>query len=204
MKLIIFLGLLFTIQIISVTADIGNNTSDQPNTESDLVIATWVLAGGTIAVGIGTIIALFKTHYHQKNQDQISALMEIFKTISDEEHRNARRITYRAKNEYEKKQKDITVFRREEYYKAISGTASHFNQIGILIQKEIIPEEEFLDLYADTVIYCWKSLQEHIENEQNIRKNNSYMNYFEWLGEQAEKYWLKNHPDEKLPEPYLD
>ena len=108
-------------------------------------------------------------------------------------------MSYKAKREYEKT-KDITVFGLITYYKEVGITASHFNQIGMLIKKDIIPKEEFFDLYADTTILCWKTLKEYIENQQRKRQSTFYMNQFVWLGEQAEIYWKKNRPDDPLPE----
>ena len=194
--------------MISINADTGNQTSNTQNDETkSLVNATWILAGGTIAIGIVTIFTLFQTNRtHQKQivvtdkQNRMTALMEIFKTLSDEEHRKARRITYKARREYNIS-KDIGVFGTLQHYKEVGITASHFNQVGMLIQKDIIPKEEFFDLYADTTILCWKSLKEYIENKQKEKNSSFYMNYFVWLGEQALIYWEKNRPEEPLPEP---
>jgi hypothetical protein len=187
--------------MISVNAENMNNTNSV-NAENDLVFPTWVLAFGTIFVGIVTSIVLGITYRHQKKQGQMSALMEILQDLREEKNRSDRRLSYQAYNKYEK-EKDLSVFSLQEFYGAISATVSHFNQIGILIEKKIIPKEEFFDLYADTVLYCWGSLKEHIENEQQIRKNKFYMNYFKSLGKDAEKYWKKNHPDEEFPKPYF-
>src|SRR5438309_1759349 len=129
----------------SIYADTGNQTNSQNNDTRSLVLPTWVLAGGTITVGIVTIITLIKTNrtherqiQTQDKQNKISAMMEVFKTLGDEEHRNARRISYLAKKEYDRI-KDITIFLRLQNYKEVGITASHFNQIGMLIQKNIIP-----------------------------------------------------------------
>ncbi|TLX93923.1 MAG: hypothetical protein E6K91_07875 [Thaumarchaeota archaeon] len=112
-------------------------------------------------------------------------------------------MTYGVKRRYEQT-KMITVFGVREYRNEVALTASHFNQIGMLIQKEIIPKEEFLDLHADTTILCWKSLKEYIENQQEKRKSKFYMNQFVWLAEQAEIYWKKNRPDDPLPDIFYD
>lgn len=201
MKLIIFLLFLFCSGIISADAENTNYTSSQ-NTDHDLVFPTWVLTITTIIIGIISTVILVITYRHQRKQDQMSALMEILQNLRDEKNRENRRTSYQANNEYEKL-KNLEVFGLAKFYPAVSATASHFNQIGILMEKKIIPKEEFFDLYADTVLYCWGSLKEHIENEQKIRKNKSYMNYFKILGENAEKYWKKNHPNEEFPKPYF-
>jgi len=204
----IFLVFLITITIISASANNENNTSNQLNDERQLVTYTGYLAGGTIAIGIATIITLILSYLaHRKQiaitdkQNKITALMEIFKTMSDEEHRIARSITYQAKREYDKTG-DIEVFNIRTRYKEVGITASHFNQIGELIKKNIIPKEEFLDLHADTTILCWKSLKDYVKNQQEKRKSTFYMNQFVWLGEQAEIYWKENRPNDPYPELY--
>lgn len=175
--------------------------------QSDLVTATGILAVGTIVIGAVTIITLIQTNRTHKKQiettdkqNKISALMEIFKTLGENENRNARRVLYKTKRDYSSSN-DIGVFKIRTNYQQVSSVASIFNQIGSLIEKNIIPKEEFLDLYADTTILCWLSLKEHIENEQKIRKNKFYMDHFVWLGEQSITYWKKNRSEEELPDP---
>jgi hypothetical protein len=204
MRSSIFIIFLISMTMVSVNADVGNQTSIMKNDENQLVMYTGILAIGTIAIGIATIVTLIKTiQTHEKQiqtvdkQNKITALMEVFKTLSDEEHRDARRVTYTAKRAYDRA-KNIKAF--DVYYKEVGITASHFNQIGELVKKGTIPKEEFLDLYADTTILCWKALKEYIENQQEKRKSKFYMNQFVWLGEQAEIYWKMNRPEDPLPE----
>ena len=196
MKLIIFLLVLSSVGITSINAENQTNMSQSSDNNSNLW--TQIIAVSTVVVGTVTAVTLVTTYRHQKKRDQISALIEVLNSLGDNERRTKRRKTYQANQEY-KKSKDISVFRRPEYYPSVSATLSHFNQIGVIIKKEIIPKNEFFDLYADTVLYCWESLQEHMKYEQKNRKNKFYMNNFEWLAKQAEEYWLKNRPNEEIP-----
>jgi hypothetical protein len=195
-KLIIFLLFLFGVGLIPVNAE--STTDISQNLENYSVFWTQIIAYSTIVVGTVTAITLVTTYLHQKKRDQISALMEILNSLGNDERRNKRRKTYQANEKY-KELKDISVFRRPEYYPSVSATLSYFNQIAVITKKKIIPKNEFFDLYADTVFYCWESLQAHIENEQKKRNNKFYMNHFVWLAQQAKEYWLKNRPNEKIP-----
>ncbi len=182
--------------IIPANAENMNNVSSSLGI--DPIFLTPIIAVSTTAVGIVTAITLIMNYRHQKKQDQISMLIDVLNKLGDNERRSKRRITYKANEEY-KKQKDLSVFRHPEYYPSVSATLSHFNQIGVIAKNGIIPKREFFDLYADTVFYCWESLQEHIENEQKKRNNTFYMHHFIWLAQQAKEYWLKNRPNEKIP-----
>jgi hypothetical protein len=196
MKFHLILLFFFGISVISVHAETPNNVGS--GFEFDPALLTPIIAISTTLVGIVTAITLIITYKHQKKQDQITMLMNTLNRLGDNERRNKRRITYQANEKY-KKQKDLSVFRHPEYYPSVSATLSHFNQIGVIAKKGIIPKDEFFDLYADTVFYCWESLQEHVENEQKKRNNKFYMNHFVWLAQQAKEYWLKNRPNEKIP-----
>ena len=81
-------------------------------------------------------------------------------------------------------------------------TASDFDHVGSLIQNSPKIKKVFFDIYAETVIICWKALEEHIKAEQKKRRTTFYMKFFKWLNDEAVKYWHETRNDDPLPEPY--
>ena len=214
-KILMILSILcFT--MISVNGEVSNKTENQQTEDTNsLVMATWLLASGTMIVGIVSIGSIFLTHKkytkqialvdkqieRSDKQNQISLILEIFKLLNEDEHRHARKLTYQAYREFQNK-KDVSIFESEQYNRLISMTAGDFDHIGCLIENEPVIKKTFLELYADTIIICWKSLEEYVKDEQNKRKAKFFMKFFERLNDEAVKYWHENRSNEPLPEPY--
>ncbi|HEV2193737.1 MAG TPA: hypothetical protein VGR54_08990 [Nitrosopumilaceae archaeon] len=192
----------FCFTIFTAYGDTGNGTRDQliEDTKS-LVQATWILASGTCVVGISTIISVILYTRDRDKQNQTTLILDVFKLLNDDEHRNARKLTYEAYRKF-KTSNDITIFDDESHYRFISMTASDFDHVGSLIKNSTSIKKVFFDIYADTVIICWKALEEHIKAERNKRKANFYMKFFEWLANEAITYWHQNRQNEPIPEPY--
>jgi hypothetical protein len=198
--LAILTALCFT--VFTAYGDTGNQTKDQlvEDTKS-LVQATWILALSTSVVGISTVISVILYMRDRDRQNQTTLTLEVFKLLNDDVHRNARKLTYEAHRK-SKTSNDITIFDDEAHYRFISTTASDFDLAGSLIKNSPSIKKVFFDIYAETVIICWKSLEEHIKAERNKRKTNFYMKFFEWLNGEAITYWRQNRKSEPLPEPY--
>ncbi|VVC05239.1 Uncharacterised protein [uncultured archaeon] len=198
--LAILTALCFT--VFTAYGDTGNETKDQlvEDTKS-LVQATWILALSTSVVGISTVISVILYMRDRDRQNQTTLTLEVFKLLNDDVHRNARKLTYEAHRK-SKTNNDITIFDDEAHYRFISTTASDFDLVGSLIKNSPSIKKIFFDIYAETVIICWKSLEEHIKAERNKRKTNFYMKFFEWLNGEAITYWRQNRKSEPLPEPY--
>ncbi|MGI0026639.1 MAG: hypothetical protein ACREAD_02210 [Nitrosopumilaceae archaeon] len=214
-KILMILSILcFT--MISANGEASNKTEAQQIEDTkSLSMATWLLAGGTMIIGIVSIGSIYVTHRksikqialvdkqieRSDKQNQISLILEIFKLLNESEHRHARKLTYQAYREFQNK-KDASVFESEAYSRPINMTAGDFDHIGCLIENEPVIKKMFLELYADTIIICWKCLEEHVKDEQNKRKAKFYMKFFERLNDEAVKYWHENRANEPLPEPY--
>ena len=198
--LAILTALCFT--IFTAYGDTGNETKDQlvEDTKS-LVQATWILALSTCVVGISTIVSVILYIRDRDKQNQTTLTLEVFKLLNDDVHRNARKLTYEAYRK-SKTSGDITVFEDESHYRFSRMTAHDFDHVGSLIKNSPSIKKVFFDIYAETVIICWKALEEHIKVERNKRKSNFYMKFFEWLTGEAITYWYQNRQNEPLPEPY--
>jgi len=70
-----------------------------------------------------------------------------------------------------------------------------------MIKNELLEKQTFLDVYANTVLLCWKSLEEHIQDERVKRNYPTYMQFFEYLYEESKTYWQQKYPNQDLPEP---
>jgi hypothetical protein len=179
-----------------------NKTQDiQGEDTRSLVQATWVLALSTCVVGISTILSVIIYIRDRDKQNQTTLTLEVFKLLNDDEHRNARRFTYEAYRE-SKSMGDLTTFEDESHYRYITTTASDFDHVGSLIKNSPTIKKVFFDIYAETVIICWKALEAHIKAERKKRKTDFYMKFFNWLNDEAVKYWHDNRNDDPLPEPY--
>jgi len=192
----------FCFTIFTAYGDTGNETKDQliEDTKS-LVQATWILALSTCVVGISTIVSVILYIRDRDKQNQTTLTLEVFKLLNDDDHRIARKLTYEVYGKF-KTSNDIKVFDDESHRRFINMTANDLDHVGSLIKNSPSIKKTFFDIYADTVIICWKALEEHIKAERNKRKANFYMKFFEWLNNKAITYWRQNRHNEPLPEPY--
>ena len=204
MMIIKFLAILSVVcfTISAAYGNTGNETKDQlvEDTQS-LVQATWILASSTCVVGISTVVSVILYIRDRDKQNQTTLTLEVFKLLNDDEHRNARKLTYEVYRK-SKTSGDITIFDDESHYRFVRMTAHDFDHVGSLIKNSPSIKKSFFDIYAETVIICWKALNEHINLERNKRKSNFYMKFFEWLNDEAITYWQHNRHNEPLPEPY--
>jgi len=192
----------FCFTIFTAYGDTGNETQGQlvDDTKS-LVQATWILALSTSVVGISTITSVILYVRDRNKQNQITLTLEVFKLLNNDEHRNARKLTYEIYQKF-KTNGDIIIYDDKLHYRFISMTAHDLDHVGSIIKNSLSIKKVFFDIYAETVIICWKALEEHIKAERNKRKTNFYMKFFEWLNNEAIAYWHQNRQNEPMPEPY--
>ncbi len=199
-----FLTILLSIgfMIISAYGDIGNDTKSQLETDTkSLLQATWVLALSTCVVGVSTIVSVILYIRDREKQNQTTLTLEVFKLLNDSEHRKARRLTYETYRK-SKASGDVTIFDDDSHFQFISMTASDFDHVGSIVKNSPSIKKMFFDIYAETVIICWKALETHVKAERNKRKTDFYMKFFEWLANESVNYWHQNRQNEPLPEPY--
>jgi len=200
-KVLVILAIL-CLTVFTAHGDTGNETQSQLSEDTkSLVQATWILALSTSVVGISTIISVILYVRDRNKQNQITLTLEVFKLLNNDEHRNARKLTYETYQKF-KTNNDITIYDDKSHYRFISMTAHDFDHVGSIIKNSSSIKKVFFDIYAETVIICWKALEEHIKAERNKRKTNFYMKFFEWLNDEAIAYWRQNRKEESMPEPY--
>ncbi len=183
-----------------------------------LVQATWALALFTI-IGAGALAYI--TYYlgskqhsliaaqvdalqkqlpilEQQRQAQeglnfITAMLEVFKLLNDERHRNARREVF--------KMKVLNVSKDglpADYEDNAALVRADFDQIGGLVKSGLVPKELFMLSYADTTLRVWSALKDNLMEEREKRKQPAFQELFEWLYVEAQKWWDIHHPNEPV------
>ena len=59
-------------------------------------------------------------------------------------------------------------------------------------------------MYVESVIYMYKVLRPHINYERERRESKNFASNFEWIFEEAKKYWKENFPSITEPVPSKD
>jgi hypothetical protein len=133
-----------------------------------------------------TLIIAFVANWYLKRQLQINGLQDAFKILNSRDHRNSRRRVYELHNEY-LKNKNLAVFDQVE----VEDVRADFDVIGILVKSGNVDKELFMIEFGPLAYRCWTYLKEHIEDERKPHKRNFeyYMENFEWLADEADKYW---------------
>lgn len=152
---------------------------------SNLVYATWALAGATIVIGYFTI------RYSQK-QNQRNALMEIFKMLNDKEHKYSESLI-------------IDRFRQKDLYnmgtipQAFEASAyavlRNYDQLGLLTSRRgLIPKkDDILYMFGTLVVVSHLVLFEEINNRR-LTQEKYFMTNFTELAIDCYDYWKrKNH-----------
>jgi hypothetical protein len=139
-----------------------------------------------LGVGVATYFLLLKQH-------QANGLLEAFKVLGTEEHREARKSVYRLYDKYQK-ENDLKIFFGDKNVEIVRGD---FDLMGTLIRSKSIHKKNFLRQFGPTAYLCWKRLEGHIDEERTRRKFPPYMRDFEWIATEAEKFW-RNDEDGKI------
>jgi hypothetical protein len=199
MKFTIGFILLLELALSSLGIIYGQNANNLTNSNSskspiDLDLTTWLSLIATVAAVIGIPFTLLTNHYQGKRQ-RLYAIKEAFEILNKPEHRKAREIVYNALRAYESGQSDI--FKNETVKPSAAMVRADLDQIGAFIHYGLIPKNIFLEVYWNTVLICWKALENDINYQREKRGFPYYMHYFQQLKESAEVYWKENHPETK-------
>lgn len=170
------------------------NQTKGGSTGSSIDLTTWLSLIATAAAAVGIPTTLL-TIYYQRRQQRLNATKEAFEILNNQEHRKAREIVYNAFKAYESGQRDI--FKSESVKASAAMVRADLDQIGLFIHYGLIPENIFLEAYWNTVLICWKALENDIKYQREKRGYSYYMHYFQQLNESAETYWKENHPETK-------
>ncbi len=196
------------------------NATSQSSGSSDILLvqATWALAIGTM-VGAGVVAYVTyrlgsRQHWliaaqvdaqqkmlgilemqrqAQERLNLMTAMLEVFKLLNDERHRNARREVFR--------QKVLNTSKEAlpaDYEDNAAMVRADFDQIGALVKSGVVPKELFMQSYADTTLRVWMALKDNLMEEREKRNQPAFEELFEWLYEEAQKWWDAQHPNEPV------
>jgi hypothetical protein len=132
-----------------------------------------------IAAGVALL-----TYFFFRKQHQANGLLEAFKILGTDEHRKARRKVYRLDETYSKT-KEPSSFHVPE----VEKVRADFDLIGTLIKTGSVDKKNFLRQYGPNAYLCWKRLKVNIDKERELRDFQYYMRDFEWLANEADRYW---------------
>jgi hypothetical protein len=70
-----------------------------------------------------------------------------------------------------------------------------FDQVGLLAQEGMVPPWIVLDMYRDTIVNTWDTLEPYILRERARRPFPLYQYHFEWLYEEACRFRRRPYDD---------
>jgi hypothetical protein len=164
------------------------------------VIETILIALASGLAG-ATIVALVNAYYQRKNLE-FNTLTRIFDLLADKDHRDARKVVFKAFEEYVKGDKpNLIIFEKIE--EDVEIVRSDYDQIGILIYKHIdkagkytlnlnkrgsgyVPKEVFFEAWAGSVVNSWFALEHFIEYQRGEKfSEKRFMLFFQHLASEA-------------------
>ena len=148
-------------------------------------------------IGAATIIILGIQYYFSTKKHRVQGLLEGFKILDKEDHREYRKIVFSTYFIYHNFG-DVEVFRHADYRQAVGNVMADFDIVGKLVESGNIDRNEFLEIYGALVYRCWKCLKPHVEKERVDRGLPAFMVWFEWLADEGYDYWKK----ERMPKTY--
>ena len=164
-----------------------------------------LLVIGTFLIAIGTVVGLAISIIIQKRESRLQTSLEILKILGTERSRQSRVLVYEAYRKY-KKDKNLSIFDTKmpdkDFQMAAGSLKLDFDLVGTIIYKRHEFLDDFLDAWLQPTITCFKSLEDHIENERKKFNFEDHMKFFQWLYERAENEWKKRYPGISSPEPF--
>jgi hypothetical protein len=160
--------------------------------ESNLVMAIIL---GIISPVVTAVIGLIaykmikKQFASAQTQHQVQGLLDAFKILDTDEHRNSRSMVYALYFEY-LDTKQLKSFKGSKDVESVRGA---FDVMGILVKTENIHKNDFLEMYGVLAYRCWQCLKADIENERDSRNFPKFMYYFQWLANASHNYWFQNN-----------
>jgi hypothetical protein len=150
----------------------------------------------TAIIGAATIFILGTQYYFSRKRHQVQGLLEAFKILDKEDHREYRKTVFSTYFIYHNFG-NVEVFRHEDYRDAIANVMADFDVVGKLVDSKNIDRNQFLEMYGALVYRCWKCLKPHVEKERLERKFPPFMTWFEWLANEGYYYWKDEREDKR-------
>jgi hypothetical protein len=155
-------------------------------TESPIFIPVLLFVASAAAAA-----AAWSTYWFNNRSYKRNGLLEAFKLLSESGHRESRRTVYAVYDLYNKKRDDKIFTESDLNRQAVEMVRADFDQMGTFVRNGSITKKDFLNAYGETVFRCWRALEPHIQNERRQRHFHYYIKNFEWLSNEAVKYWQK-------------
>lgn len=139
-----------------------------------------------------------KTQYQEQSKSnskhhQVRGLLEVFKTLDSEVHREFRKTVFILYFDYYKSG-NVKIFKNNN---AVANVRADFDIMGKLVKSENIDRNEFLEEYGSLVYRCWRCLEDHIKDERKDRNFPPFMTWFKWLADEGYKYWKDERNGER-------
>ena len=192
--------------IVKTISELQQEKLEKVNNNAFIVTA---IIGSITATAItGTYLITKKNSIFLKEQNKISekhteyfGMLEIMRYFNDPRIANERdRIirAYRSNSLYD----EVGGFQGKDLGEIVASVRGTFDQMGKLVLDKYVNEEQFYNMYADSVIVMYKILKKHIDTEREKRESNFLAHNFESIFNQAREYWKTKFPNEKEPEPF--
>lgn len=171
--------------------------------DSNYLLPTLLIIA-TFAIAITTIITMISSNKRQdrqitilENQNNATALLEVFKMLNNDTHKNAESAlidNYRAKENplYENQ-----ILRDPPFGSSMNIVCRDYDQIGLLIKRGLIPEKDFFNMFGKLVITYHQILFQEIRRRRLLGESD-YMTNFTNLAIQCYDYWEQKGRD-RLP-----
>ena len=132
--------------------------------------------------------------------------------MNEDKHREARRVLYTRDDTNIKREDKILSSYLIVGFDAISKkyplvrvcediVRDDLNHMGLLLKKNLVPEDAFLERYCTTVIRLREKLGHNIERRRKVRNDKQYVKGIDYLVIRAQKYVNKHKYKTRILEP---
>jgi hypothetical protein len=135
---------------------------------------------GLAVVTYAAVVALRQLREMTRTR-HLEAMLRVYEQIGNDAARSDRRYIY---NKLTSAPERVSDQDREH----IERVTVLLDRIGKLVLDGLVPEYDFFDTHAETVIRCWRVLQPHVHDHRKVT-GGRHGHYFEELTNEAEEYW---------------
>ena len=151
-----------------------------------------VIFSGVTAISTAIYFGLHLSQQRKENQRRV--LIERFNTFNETESKLGREIIvnaqYTSDGDFAGEISDYKIFKKE--LGVLDTTAN-------LVKHGDVSKKRFLELLAAIIIVNYESAKPYIDFVRRRRKTEYYAFYFQWLYNEAGKWWEKNRKGEPRP-----
>ncbi|MFW9990781.1 MAG: DUF4760 domain-containing protein [Candidatus Odinarchaeota archaeon] len=148
---------------------------------SEIEVISLVLSGLSFIVAF---VALIVSIWLSKEQNKISSSMplvvDMFKEFRSKEFKKSAEYILTELESATKPEKGVHELDNEP--KSHIETVSHFfNNIGLLVEKNLVDEDLVIDYLGGSAEEHWVILEPYIKKQRDLNKKPNYQRQFEWL-----------------------